>query len=349
MASEEKLVQALDLLTITDLSTTAPRRRARGMRTHGAAPARKLRRVVDSKNVVADGISEKVTLGKRTGTLALTFYVRQKKPRSKLGVHVAAPSVIGSDVVGAEITTDVVAIGRPQLEEIEELANPLATRKPIQPGFSISHVDVAAGTLGCIVEKDGQFLILSNSHVLANSGQAKKGDVIVYPAIADDGKSPKDKIAKLANFIPFQVGGAFVNHVDCAVAMPLPGRVADLRSEIKDLFVPRGITQPVRDMEIVKVGRTTGETVGRVKDIHFRFVCPYPDIGDVGFVDQVFCTRYSSGGDSGSLVLDRKTGKAVGLHFAGFPDKQGVMGSVFNPIQKVLDALGVTLVTKALP
>lgn len=348
MASEEKLVQALDLLTTADLSTAAPLRRARGMRTGGVAPARKLRRVVDSKNVVAVGISEKVTLGKRTGTLALTFYVRQKKPKSKLGVNVVAPSVIGSDVVGEQIATDVVAIGRPQLE-IEELANPLATRKPIQPGFSISHVDVAAGTLGAIVEKDGQFLILSNSHVLANSGQAKKGDVIVYPAVADDGKAPKDKIAKLVNFIPFQVGGAFVNQVDCAVALPLPGRLSDLRSEIKDLFVPRGITQPVRDMEIIKVGRTTGETVGTIKDVHFRFVCPYPDIGDVGFIDQVFCTRYSSGGDSGSLVLDRKTGKAVGLHFAGFPDKQGVMGSVFNPIQKVLDALGVTLVTKAIP
>ena len=348
MASEEKLVQALDLLTTTDLSTTAPVRRARAMRTGAVSPARKLRRVVDSKNVVAVGISEKVTLGKRTGTLALTFYVRQKKARSKLGVNVVAPSVIGSDMVGEQITTDVVAIGRPQLE-IEELENPLATRKPIQPGFSISHVDVEAGTLGAIVEKDGQLMLLSNSHVLANSGQAKKGDVILYPAVADDGKSPKDKIAKLVNFIPFQLGGAFVNHVDCAVALPLPGRLVDLRSEIKDLFVPRGITQPVRDMEIVKVGRTTGETVGKVKDVHFRFVCPYPDIGNVGFVDQVFCTRYSSGGDSGSLVLDRKTGKAVGLHFAGFPDKQGVMGSVFNPIQKVLDALGVTLVTKAIP
>jgi hypothetical protein len=102
-------------------------------------------------------------------------------------------------------------------------------------------------------------------------------------------------------------------------------------------------------MEVVKVGRTTGETVGTIKDIHFRFICPYPDVGNVGYLDQVFCTRYSNGGDSGSLVLEHKTGKAVGLHFAGFPDKTGVMGSVFNPIDQVLQALGVTLVTKAIP
>jgi hypothetical protein len=49
------------------------------MRTHGAAPARKLRRVVDSKNVVAVGISEKVTLGKRTGTLAPHFLRKTKE------------------------------------------------------------------------------------------------------------------------------------------------------------------------------------------------------------------------------------------------------------------------------
>ena len=47
-------------------------------------------------------------------------------------------------------------------------------------------------------------------------------------------------------------------------------------------------------------------------------------------------------------MLDRKTKKAVGLHFAGFPDKKGVMGSVFNPIDQVLEALGATLVTKAI-
>ena len=36
------------------------------------------------------------------------------------------------------------------------------------------------------------------------------------------------------------------------------------------------------------------------------------------------------------------------LHFASFPDKKGVMGSIFNPIDQVLEALGVTLVTKAI-
>jgi len=126
-------------------------------------------------------------------------------------------------------------------------------------------------------------------------------------------------------------------------------RMGDLQSDIKALFIPRGTIKPARDMEIVKVGRSTGETTGTIKDIHFRFITEYEGVGKVGFLDQVFCTRYSNGGDSGSLVLDRKTKKAVGLHFAGFPDKNGVMGSVFNPIDQVLEALGATLVTKQSP
>jgi hypothetical protein len=88
-----------------------------------------------------------------------------------------------------------------------------------------------------------------------------------------------------------------------------------------------------------KVGRTTGESVGTIRNIHFRFIIEYEGVGiieyegvgKVGFLDQVFCPRHLNGGDSGSLVLDGKTKTAVGLHFAGFPDKKGVMGSVFNP------------------
>jgi hypothetical protein len=42
-------------------------------------------------------------------------------------------------------------------------------------------------------------------------------------------------------------------------------------------------------------------------------------------------------------LLIRATGRAVGLHFAGANG-----GSVFNPIDDVLKALGVKLVTKSM-
>ena len=193
------------------------------------------------------------------------------------------------------------------------------------------------------MKKGDNLHLLSNSHVLAVSGTAAKGDAIVYPGKADAGKMPKDQVAKLTGFKKFVTGGEFVNRVDCAIAQPLSARLADLTSKIKGLSIPKGTIAPRRGMKVTKVGRTTNKTKGEIRDVHFRFVLHYPEVGDVGYRDQVLCTRYTAGGDSGSLVLDEATGRAVGLHFAGANG-----GSVFSPIDEVLKALGVTLVTTPL-
>jgi hypothetical protein len=217
-----------------------------------------------------------------------------------------------------------------------------ATRGRFQPGNSIAHVDAMAGTLGAVVKKDNDFHILSNSHVLALGGLARKGDSIVYPGPADGGAMGADLVANLTGFKKFVMGDGYHNRVDCAIAKPTAERLADLMAEIKGLGLPSGTIKPVRGMKVTKVGRTTGKTTGMIQDVHFRFTLDYEgDIGEVGFIDQVLCTRYTEDGDSGSLVIDKATGRAVGLHFAGANG-----GSVFNPIDEVLKALGVKLVTK---
>jgi hypothetical protein len=342
MASEKAILRALDLLTI------APQATLESLDAGAPPNARRMRGIVDSKNVVAVGISEKISKGKPVGNLALTFYVERKIPLGELPKHRAIPPVMPDTIGGGNnVLTDVVVIGCPHLE-VKDLLHPLVTRKPVQPGYSIGHVNVTAGTFGALVRKEKQLLILSNNHVLANSNRGKKGDHILYPGQADGGQLAGDGVAELFDFVPLQPGGDFINRVDCAIALPLADRLEQFKAEIKGLAVPTGITKPVRGMEVVKVGRTTGKTIGRIKDIHFRLAIKYPGLGNVGFIDQVFCSRYTNNGDSGSLVLDRKTGKAVGLHFLGYPDAHGVKGSVFNPIGEVLKALGVKLVTKSL-
>jgi hypothetical protein len=85
-------------------------------------------------------------------------------------------------------------------------------------------------------------------------------------------------------------------------------------------------------MKIVTRGRTSGDTEGEVQDVHFRIAIDYPNgVGNIGFIDQVKCTRYSKPGDSGSIIVDKESKKIVGLHFAG---AQG--GSIFNPIAEVM-------------
>ncbi|MHA4741310.1 S1 family peptidase [Dyadobacter sp. MSC1_007] len=328
MASESEIKRVLDLLTI------APRGRVESLGVKARGHTESLRSVTRSDNIVALGISEKISNNHGTGELALTFYVEEKIPLSELRAGTAVPAMIPNALARNDgVLTDVVVIGklRPEIN---------VTRKVIQPGNSIGHVDVSAGTFGAVVTDGKSNFLLSNSHVLANSGLGKKGDVIVYPGVLDGGVSPADLVAKLHAFKKFTVGGAFVNRTDCAIVKPTGDRLLDLTAEIKGLGLPKGVIQAERGMKLVKVGRTTGKTEGEVRDVHFRFVLDYDGVGEVGFVDQVFCTRYSKPGDSGALVLDKQSGKAMGLHFAGADG-----GSVFNPIEQVLSDLKVTLVT----
>jgi len=334
MATESKIVQVLDLLT------TSTEAHVESLAAEKKGHAMNMRSLINQKNIIAVGISEKISNERRTGKLALTFYVEKKVDLKKLRADQAIPPTIAESISGTTaIPTDVVVIGKLRLE-----ANPLFTNKPLQPGFSIGHKDITAGTFGAVVTDGKDLYILSNSHVLAKSGKGKKGDAIIYPGKFDGGKLPKDVVAILHDFAAFTPGGDFVNHVDCAIAKPTEAGLAILQAEITQLGLPKGTTKAVRGMKIVKVGRTTGKTIGEVKDVHFRTQLNYEfGVGKIGFMEQVFCTRYSEGGDSGSLILDSATMRAVGLHFAG---AEG--GSVFNPIDKVLESLKVTLVTKAL-
>ena len=329
MASEVAIRRVLDLLT------KAPKSQLEAL---GAARdhARSMRRIVDGKNVVAVGMSEKISKKKPTGKLALTFYVRRKISLKKLKADLAVPPTVPEALSGPEaIPTDVIVLGelRPEVNK---------ARKPFQPGNSIGHVNISAGTLGAVVTKGTTRHLLSNSHVLAVSGTAKTGDDVIYPGDADGGRMPDDLVAQLSGVKKFVTGGSFVNRADCAIAKPTAARLPDLVPDIKGLGVPRGTIKPRRGMTVVKVGRTTGKTTGQIRDVNFRFVLDYEEVGQVGFLDQVLCTRYTKPGDSGSLVLDKATGKAVGLHFAGASG-----GSVFSPIDDVLTALGVKLVTRA--
>ena len=63
MASEATIVRCLDLLT------KAPPSQIESLRAGGADHARSLRRIVDSNNVVAVGIGEKISKKKPTGKL----------------------------------------------------------------------------------------------------------------------------------------------------------------------------------------------------------------------------------------------------------------------------------------
>ncbi len=147
---------------------------------------------------------------------------------------------------------------------------------------------------------------MSNSHVLANPGVAKKGDKIVQPGPKDGGGAPGDVVAILEEFVPFEYTAiGFPNLVDAAIAK-LRANVKGT-SAIRLIGVPAGVSTTLRlNMQVQKTGRTTDHTIGLIKDINYRLPLKYKKSGGgngrVGLRDQVLCTRYSGEGDSGSAV-----------------------------------------------
>lgn len=315
------------------------------------------------RNVVGVGFGKKEKNGVQTDDDAIIVLVKKKQPLEELSENDLVPQTIEN------FKTDIQEIGelKFQISRTDRL-------RPAQPGISIGHYKVSAGTFGAVVRdrKTGTPLILSNNHVLANQtngydGRAKVGDPILQPGKYDDGSESEDIIAFLERFIPVNTrierasypiavklkkkASSFrhstkqdysfklfedgvTNRVDCAVAKPIKEDYID--ENILEIGKVKGIREPEIGLEVVKSGRTTGITKGKIKVIDSTVEVTMDDGLKATFEDQIIMEPLSEGGDSGSLVLD-KNNKAIGLLFAG-----SSQATVCNKITFVLEALEVT-------
>lgn len=239
--------------------------------------------------------------------------------------------------------------------------------RPAPGGFSIAHVEVTAGTLGCLARGRGasrcdDVLCLSNNHVIANSNDARIGDCICQPGPADGGSCPDDQIAALERFVEIKYD-LTPNRVDCATGLCDPDAVIpEIGYENGDdveLFRIGDVPAPASlGMLVGKSGRTTGLTRGIVSGLDWAGVVDYDDRRIAFFEDQIVISglegeAFSAGGDSGSCIWEwDETRNPVGLLFAGSSpddDEEGVDEGDYitlaNPISVVLDELDIDLYT----
>jgi hypothetical protein len=308
-------------------------------------------------NVVATGIGFKVSAGVQTCDLSIVCSVTEKVPLSALAADDRLPPELGG------FKTDVVATGR-----LRALGLPTDRWRPAPGGVSVGHPRVTAGTLGCMVRRGEEQLLLSNNHVFAASNSASAGDPILQPGPFDGGTAD-DRIATLDRFVPVVMSEeasdcalarttasalnrlarlmgsharlravstrTAVNLVDAATARPLsPGLVSP---EVLGIGVVRGQARAELGMRVRKSGRTTGFTTGEIGQVEVTADVEYGEGLTARFADQVMAGAMSQGGDSGSAVVDAD-GNLVGLLFAGSDTT-----TIINRIEHVFAALEIGL------
>ncbi len=274
-------------------------------------------------NVVGVGLGLKEKDNKRTNKLATVVYVTQKVAKGEL----ATRDIVPKQIKGLE--TDVVEVGH-----IKFLQSRTDRLRPAQPGMSIGHLKITAGTFGALVKdaKTNEPLILSNNHILANASngeddRASIGDPIMQPGPYDGGGSD-DIIGHLLRFIPIAseylpstcrvssgiaaLGNAVLmgirpnyrlqfvklnespNLVDCAVAKPISPDVVS--PAIVDMGPFQGVAEADFGETLRKSGRTTGLTSGRVIGLAATLrVEMYPGVSAL-FHDQIVTDLKSRGG-----------------------------------------------------
>jgi len=315
------------------------------------------RDLLAKEHVVAAGIGYKTVGTKRTDALSIVCSVVKKVPEARLAMRDRVPGEIRG------IPTDVVETGT-----LRALLARTDRWRPAPGGVSIGHPAVTAGTLGCLVRKAGETLILSNNHVLAAENAASIGDPILQPGTYDGGRDPADRIAVLQEFVPIQflsadpsdcpvargvaaLANIFArlsgsnsrlravrmaeeeNRVDAAIARPV--NPADVSPEILELGPITAIGTAGLGTAVKKSGRTTAVTSGEILQVDVTADISYGAGRTARFTDQLIAGPMSSGGDSGSAVLDAEN-RLVGLLFAGSDTT-----TVINPIEHVVAALGI--------
>jgi hypothetical protein len=232
------------------------------------------------------------------------------------------PDTVPETIAG--MPTEVLVVGRneDQAEAATRVAaDPKVKTRPLVAGISIGS-DAGTGTLGYFVHCKGELCLMSSSHVLPD----ENGHVI-QPGGADGGTGG-DRVARIVKSIQNPDKG-----VDAAAAKIDSG--VGHKLELNELGKVTGTGTAKLDQKVLKSGRTSGVTDGTVKDLNIA-----AKFGTTWFQHQIAVTRFSEGGDSGSLVVTGDL-KAIGLLKGA-----NSVHSWVNPIGAVLEQLdNATLAT----
>ncbi len=255
--------------------------------------------------------------------LNLPGVVGVSDPRERIVLYVespkyaeAVPSVLAGHPVEVKVVGKIRVLPFVTAPATVQTFENRLRHRPLVGGISISDPENIAGTLG-VITFDGK--ILTNAHVIAINFEKRKwneiGTPIIQPAVLDGGDPEKDVVGHLTAHA--SISDKEHNKIDAAIGEPTVGVK---KGVILGIGKIRGWTDPQPGMEVVKSGRTTGVTRGKIFDPHATIkVYGYLNLpeGYAIFEDVIVIEpAMSHAGDSGSALVT-PDGYIVGLVFAG--------------------------------
>lgn len=266
----------------------------------------------------------------------INVYIKSECPKITCNI----PEEIGGVKVNKIVTGKIPALAR--MPQGQAVIDRVARERPYYGGMSVSTRLTTAGTLAvkCYDAITREPLILVNNHVGANetSIQVKTisdGEALIQPGIYDHGIYPDDKISELVRVIEFDRDGK--NLIDACVHRPdNPDDFADTILEIGNVTE---IGEAVIGDTVIKSGRSSGKTEGKIIDINATIKVDYETMNGLTLENQIIIMpAIGVGGDSSSLIVRKSDNKAVGMLCAGSETI-----SVANPMGTVATSLGIDL------
>ena len=206
---------------------------------------------------------------------------------------------------------------------------------------------MTAGTIGARVTDGSETYGLSNNHVFANRNEAKVGDNVIQPGIADGGSDPEHAFGTLTDFEKIRFCSGFLcpdNRLDAGHRSCFTRRAG--RGHAPEWL--RGASVRNRQSD-AKPRRAEVRTDYRTHERHRHWAQRHHQrqLSDRhrAVRRQIIISgpgSFSTGGDSGSLIVTRARGsndrKPVALLFAGSANT-----TIANPIDLVLERFGVSI------
>jgi hypothetical protein len=295
------------------------------------------------------------------GAPALVIYV-DRDAKGAADVVRALPPQIKGVAVRVELTDKFRAfVGKPGSGSGTGISHTAKQTLPIQLGTSggwrsdLANGYCCGGTLGSLIQINGEQYILSNYHVLeadivsgGNGIAAQTGDNVIQPGLIDVNCNANNG----QNIATLEKRSSLPNsNVDAAIAKVVTGMVETNGSILEiGTLSSQTVTAALRQA-VKKSGRTTGLTRSSISGLNASIRVSYENECAGGaaftktFTGQIVIANKGSkflySGDSGSLMVEdvSNSPRAVGLLFAG-----SSTSAIANPIDEVLNFLGATMV-----